>query len=390
MQAIILVIDSLGIGELPDAHEYGDKGSNTLGHIYDAIPNASLPHLEKMGIKKALQLTSPNTSTDSESLKGSYGVMRELSPGKDTTTGHWELGGIILEKAFQTFPPASPSFPDALIKNFCQKINKGILGNEAASGTEIIMRLGSEHLQTGKPIVYTSADSVFQIAAHEEIIPITELYDMCETARELCNPYQIARVIARPFIGSPGKFERTARRKDFSIPLPQKSILDHLKQNGVKTIGVGKIGNIFNEQGLTETFPEKGNQKCLEKTLHLLNHKSKTPTFTFVNLVDTDMIYGHRRDVNGYYQELQHIDSYIPKIKKLLAPDDLLIITADHGCDPTFRGTDHTREYVPLLVYQKTQPPANLGVRKTFADVAQSLTQFFNTPPMPHGESFLK
>ncbi len=273
---------------------------------------------------------------------------------------------------------------------FCWAIGSGILGNESASGTEIIERLGAEHMRTGKPIVYTSADSVFQIAAHEEVVATKRLYEICQAARGICDRFQIGRVIARPFLGSPGNFVRTERRRDFSIALPEPTILDSLSDAGVRTVAVGKIGDIFNQQGISENYPEKGNPKCLNRVLSLLKGRPEESFFMFVNLVDTDMIFGHRRDPTGYHEALAAIDVFIPRFVELMDEGDLLIISADHGCDPTFRGNDHTREYVPLLALRKGEPGKSIGVRESFADHAQSIAQFFSLSPLRAGESFIE
>ena len=392
MRAILIIIDSFGIGALPDADQYDDVEANTALHICQNIPNVQLNTLYKLGLGNCASLLGfelPGIPFNNKPM-ASYGVMAEKSPGKDTTTGHWEIAGIIISEPLQTFPPDYPSFPASLIDKFTKQIGKDILGNIAASGTEIINQLGKEHMETGFPIVYTSADSVFQMAAHDEIIPLQDLYSMCKTARILCNEFNIARIIARPFTGTPGNFTRTANRKDFSIALPSESVLDHLLKNNIETIGVGKIGNIFNEQGLKISYPVKGNKNCLEKTYELLlPNNTASSSFIFVNLVDTDMLFGHRRDTKGYYQELLHVDHWLEKIISRLSEDDLLIISADHGCDPTHKGTDHTREYVPLLVYHKKWAARNLQIRSSFADIAQSLAHYFKVPKIPNGVSFL-
>jgi phosphopentomutase len=317
-----------------------------------------------------------------------YGVMQERSPGKDTTTGHWEIAGITLDKAFATFPPDYPSFPKELTRAFEERTGREILGNKAASGTVIIEELGEEHERTGGLICYTSGDSVFQIAAHEEVIPVEDLYRICEIARELCDPYYVARIIARPFVGKAGAYERTTNRRDFSIALPRPSVMEIVQNQGVRTVGVGKIGDIFNELGLTESYHDKGNEACLDRTRSLLSAPSTGNELIFVNLVDTDMIYGHRRDVEGYFAAVSRIDDALDELLDLVRDEDLLIITADHGCDPTFRGTDHTREYVPLLSFGGGHCGKHLGIRDTFADIAQTLVQCFNIPEMPVGTGF--
>lgn len=387
----MIVIDSFGIGYLPDAEKYGDAGANTALHICQTVPDISLPNLQKLGLGNCSELLGnplPGVPAQDKPL-AHFGVMKERSPGKDTTTGHWELSGLVLDKPFHTFPPEHPSFPREILKPFCEKFGVDVLGNEAASGTEIIQRLGEEHMKTGNPIVYTSADSVFQIAAHEEVISIDKLYEMCRTARGLCDPWQVGRVIARPFIGEPGDFTRTEHRKDFSIALPGPSVLDILSENGIKTIAVGKIGDIFNEKGIAESHHDKGNPLCIKRTLKVLEEQRNESFFMFVNYVDTDMIWGHRRDPQGYYNALAEIDANLPAMLDLLDEGDLFIITADHGCDPTWRGNDHTREHVPLLAFRKGEPGRSIGVRESFSDAAQSIAHYFNTPPMRNGENFL-
>ncbi|MDC7127229.1 MAG: phosphopentomutase [Spirochaetales bacterium] len=391
MRATVLVIDSFGIGALPDAEKYGDTGSNTAMHICDnVIGGANWPNLQKLGLGNASMLLG-------NALKGcapvdaplaSFGVMKEASPGKDTTTGHWELAGIILDKAFPVFPAEYPSFPPELVADFEKAVGRKIIGNKAASGTVIIEELGAEHMKSGDLICYTSADSVFQIAAHEDIVPIDELYSICETARKLCDPYMVGRIIARPFEGQPGSFVRTSRRHDYSIALPEDSVLDYFRSNGIKTTAVGKIGDIFNQQGIDKSWPDKGNPACIERTLKLLSETPANDEFIFVNLVDTDMIYGHRRDIQGYHDAVKRIDDSLPQIIDLMTDGDLLVITADHGCDPSFKGTDHTREHVPMLYYIKGKEGSSLGVRETFTDLPASLTSFFGISPFKTGNSF--
>ncbi len=365
MDVVLIVIDSFGIGALPDAPLYGDEGANTALHICESIPESKWPFLTSLGLGNASEILGnplPGCPPVSAPL-ADYCVMAEKSPGKDTTTGHWELAGIILDKPFTTFPPDFPSFPKELTDAFLREVSSGYLGNFAASGTEIIKELGGKHLETGFPIIYTSSDSVLQIASHEDVIPAEKLYEMCRKARKICDPFMVGRVIARPFTGNKKDgFTRTEGRHDFSIDLPGKTALDRLQAAGVKTIGVGKIGDIFNRQGLSESFGVKGNKACLEKTLSLLSEtqekdkpagKENEDRFIFVNLVDTDMYYGHRRDVKGYFDAVTDADKGLEEIASLLDKGDSLIVTADHGCDPSFKGTDHTREYVPLLLYTK-------------------------------------
>lgn len=396
MRAFLLVIDSFGIGALPDAGDYGDTGSNTAVHIGQAVGGARWPRLTRGGLGNVAALLGaelPGVPAQARP-EASFGAMKEVSPGKDTTTGHWELAGFQLQTAFPIFPGAYPSFPPELLGRLETVSGLSFIGNKAASGTEIIAELGEEHLATGKPIVYTSGDSVFQIAAHEDVLSQEALYKLCEQARTICDDWTVGRVIARPFRGRPGAFERTSGRHDYSYRLPGDSILDHLRQHGVETISIGKIADIFNHQGIDVSFPDKGNPACLDRTLNLAQSHPTKPQFVFVNLVDTDMIYGHRRDPQGYHDSVASTDAALNAILGALHDDDVLLITADHGCDPTFKGSDHTREHVPLLVFRPGQSGVSLGVRESFADVAQSMAKFFGVPPYPsvgnpRGTSFL-
>jgi phosphopentomutase len=391
MRAIIIVIDSFGIGELPDAEMYGDAGSNTILHICETIEGEKWPFLKKLGLGNASLLLGnelPGCSAIQNPL-ASYGVLKENSPGKDTTTGHWELAGLELDAAFTTFPSEYPSFPQKLLEDFTRETGKEIIGNKAASGTAIIEELGKEHMETGKLIVYTSGDSVFQVAAHENIVPIEELYDICAKSRILCDQYNVGRVIARPFVGEPGNFTRTKNRRDFSIKYEGETIFDFLQKNGVNTVGVGKIGDIFLERGITDSYHDKGNDACMNRTEKLLSKPAAGDEFIFANYVDTDMHYGHRRDPKGYYDAVEKIDRHLGRLMEILREDELLVVTADHGCDPTFKGTDHTREYVPLLCYQKGSEVVNLGIRDQFSDVAASIVEFFGKSGYPRGISFL-
>ncbi|MCP4670102.1 MAG: phosphopentomutase [Desulfobacula sp.] len=391
MQAIVLIIDSFGVGALPDAENYDDKGANTALHICEAIPFEKWPCLKSLGLGNCTNILGtvlPGCEPVSNPL-ASFGVMAEKSEGKDTTTGHWELAGINLEEPFHTFPPEFPSFPEKLLQDLQSRTGHRILGNKSASGTKIIEELGPAHMEGKGIIVYTSADSVLQIAAHEKIVSVKELYRICNTAREICDRYNVGRVIARPFTGTKGNFIRTESRKDFSMEPPGETILDHLKTNGVETVGIGKIGDIFAHQGLDKSFHDKGNKACLDRTLACMKQKKGNDQFLFVNLVDTDMLFGHRRDIKGYCDAVQKIDDSLVNVIDLMSDSDLLIITADHGCDPGFKGTDHTREYVPLLVYKKKREVMNLKIRTSFCDVAQSLASFFNVPALRHGKSFI-
>ena len=395
MRAFLLVIDSFGIGALPDAAQYGDEGSNTAVHIGRAVNGVNWPNLTRLGLGNASRLLGQDLpgAPAQAAPAASFAVLREVSPGKDTTTGHWELAGFQLERAFPVFPPAFPSFPPELLDRLRAASGFEFLGNKAASGTQIIEELGAEHLRTGKPIAYTSGDSVFQIAAHEKVLTQEQLYRLCEQARKVCDDWTVGRVIARPFRGKAGAFERTSGRHDYSYRLPGPSILDHLRAVGVETVAVGKIADIFNHQGVDISHPDKGNPACLDRTLELARATPVRPQFVFVNLVDTDMVYGHRRDPRGYHDSVAATDRVLSDLLPLMKADDVLMITADHGCDPTFRGSDHTREHVPLLVYRTGQPGRNLGIRPSFADVAQTLAAWFGAPAYPldgppRGEAF--
>ncbi|HWQ70764.1 MAG TPA: phosphopentomutase [Desulfitobacteriaceae bacterium] len=381
-RVIIIVMDSVGIGELPDAVSYGDSDSNTLGNIARSLGGLRLPNLAKLGLGNITALAGV---LPEEKPRGSYGKMAELSAGKDTTTGHWELAGVILEKAFPTFPQG---FPAEFIRRYEEAIQRKVIGNEVASGTEIIQRLGPEHVRTGRPIVYTSADSVFQVAAHEEVIPLAELMRICALAREmLVGEMEVGRVIARPFLGVEGKYYRTANRHDFAVSPPYQTLLDHVQKRGLPVLAVGKIKDIYNGRGVTEFTLTKNNNDGIDKTLEYM--AQKRPGLLMTNLVDFDMLYGHRNDVQGYATALEDFDKRLPEILGALGPEDVLIITADHGCDPTTGSTDHSREYVPLLVYgQNLKQGLNLGVRQSFADVGATAAEILQTEPLRHGTSF--
>jgi phosphopentomutase len=381
---ILVILDSVGIGELPDAGRYNDQGSNTLANIATAMGGLHLPHLEKLGLGCIAPILGVRADINPI---GFYGKMNESSNAKDTTTGHWELAGIISEKPFMTFPDG---FPAAITAKFEEIAGRGFLGNIAASGTVIINDLGDEHVRTGRPIIYTSADSVFQIAAHEAIIPLPELYRICHEMRLFLNDYNVGRVIARPFIGENGNYSRTKNRHDYSIPLPQPTVLDALKSQGIQVCGVGKIGDIFDQQGISKSLPAKGNPACIHDTIELM--KQERRSFIFSNLVDFDMLYGHRNDTEGYARCLTEFDAALPEILAALQPNDLLLISADHGCDPTLKySTDHTREYVPLLAYTKLQTQGgSLGIRQTFADVAATVAEAFGLAATLPGTSFFR
>lgn len=367
-KAIVIVLDSVGIGELPDSYLYGDEGSNTLKNTALAVGGLDIPNMQKLGLGNIEEIKGVAKVTNAT---GNYGKMYEMSKGKDTTTGHWEMVGLILENSFPTYPTG---FPEDLIRRFEEKINRKVIGNKVASGTEIIKELGEEHIKTGYPIVYTSADSVFQIAAHEEVIPLPKLYEMCEIAREmLTGNHQVGRVIARPFIGEAGNFVRTANRHDYSVK-PNYNILDILLENELEVIGVGKIKDIYGGRGVSQSFPTKNNLDGINQIIDLL--KQDFSGLLFANLVDFDQLYGHRNDPYGYAEALAEFDKKLPEIIGALGNDDMLIITADHGCDPTTPSTDHSREYVPLLVYgHNLQANIDLGVRETFADLGQTVAE---------------
>ena len=383
-RVVLIVLDSVGVGELPDADRFGNKGSNTLGHVAQAVEGLSLPNLRWLGIGNIIDIKGVPPV---DKPWGAYGKMAELNHEKATTSGHWEIAGLILRKRFPTYPKG---FPEEVIKAFSKAIGRKILGNKKASGTVIIEEYASEHIETGKPIIYTSADSVFQIAAHEEVIPVEKLYEMCRIARKmLTGRYSVERVIARPFVGEPGYLVRTERRKDFSVFPPGATLLDRLKEKDYQVMGIGKIGDIFAGKGLTEEIHTKGNMDGVDKLILAMKEKDKG--LLFINLVDFDSLYGHRNNPEGYANALEAFDARLPQIVANLREDDLLILTADHGCDPTFPGTDHTREYVPLLVYgQRTKGDINLGIRKTFADIAQTIVELFTLKPFKIGKSFKK
>ena len=392
MKAVLIILDSVGIGSAPDAAEYGDAGASTLAHLAAASGGLRVPTLQAMGLGNIPGLLP---HTPKEKIEGvaatktptaSYGAMREMSDGKDTITGHWEIAGLEVDPGFHGFPPVN-SFPKDLIAAFEKETGRKLIGNKAASGTAIIDELGAEHMQSGALICYTSADSVFQIAAHEEVVPVPELYRYCEIARRLCDPLRVGRVIARPFVGQPGAFKRTENRKDFAYLPDEKTILERLVAKDIPVYAVGKIEDIYCHRGITESVHTGNNadsQALVEKWT-----KEKTSGLIMANFIDYDMVYGHRRDAQGYAKSLESTDQWLAKYLPLIGPGDMLILTADHGNDPTFKGTDHTREYVPLLVYRPGEPAENLGIRRGFYDVAQSLAQFFGIPAIPRGASFV-
>jgi phosphopentomutase len=380
----VIVLDGVGIGELPDAHEYYDEGSNTICNIAKAVGGLSLPNLQKLGLGCITSIYGVNPE---EQPQASFGKMKELSRGKDSTTGHWELAGLFVDTEFSYFPKG---FDKEIVKKFLDETGcTGILGNKPASGTEIIDELGEKHIQTGYPIIYTSADSVFQIAAHEKIIPLKKLYNICEITRNrvLTEPLRVGRVIARPFIGEPGGFTRTANRKDFSLDPPQPTVLDLLFSEGIVTVAIGKINDLFNYRGINvNEITRSNNEGCIK----LLDYADGiSGSFIFANLVDFDVYYGHRNDPAGFAKLLKEFDEFLPAFLEKLDESDRLVITADHGNDPTTPSTDHSREYVPLLYYRKNIPGKNLGIRNTFADAGKTVADFFNVANQLNGTSFL-
>ncbi len=382
-RVILIVLDGVGIGALPDADQYGDVGSDTLGHLSQTVKEMQLPTLKQWGLG---HLNSLEGIPPVPHPVGHFGKMAERSAGKDTVIGHWEMMGVITPIPFPTYPNG---FPPEVIGPFEAAIGRKVLGNKVASGTEIIKALGAEHMATGAPIVYTSADSVFQVAAHEAVIPPEQLWEICRIARELLKPpHQVARVIARPFIGEPGRFVRTDRRRDFSLAPPTETLLDRLCAASIPVVGIGKIEDIFSGRGISEAVHTHDNNDGLDQTIRFLDRTDAGLIFT--NLVDFDMLYGHRNDAVGYAKALVTLDQRLPEIVSKMREDDWLILTADHGNDPLFPGTDHTREYVPLLVFQKgIRSGRDLGIRSTFADLGQTLSELFEVGPLPVGESFL-
>ncbi len=381
-RAVVIVFDSLGIGALPDAALYGDEGSDTLDNLARAAGGVSLPNLSSMGLGLIEGVETVEAVLEPS---GSYGRMKERSAGKDTATGHWEIAGVITKRPLPTFPEG---LPKEMLERFSEITGYGWLGGMPASGTEIIERLGQEHLSTGKLIVYTSADSVFQIAAHEKLVPLEELYRVCALAREFLYGYNVGRVIARPFTGSPGSFKRTGRRRDWSMAPPVPTLLDHITGGGLEVAGIGKIGDIFCHKGLTEEIHTAGDPDGIDKTIEAIGRVKEGLIFT--NLVDFDTSYGHRNDAVGYARALERIDARLPEVMGALGPSDILFITADHGCDPTTPSTDHSREYVPLLVWGKSiKKGVSLGTRETFADLGQTIAGFLGVRGLQSGRSFL-
>lgn len=383
-RAILVVMDSLGVGELPDADLYGDIGSHTLDNTYKACGGLKIDYLESLGFGNIEGVKYLNKV---ENPMGAYGKLAERSRGKDTVTGHWEIAGVILDTPLNTYPNG---FSDDIINEFLEKVNKkGILGNCVASGTEIIERLGDEHVKTGYPIIYTSADSVFQIAAHEDVIPLDELYKMCEIARKmLVGDNIVGRVIARPFTGGNGKYTRTSNRRDYALDPFSKTMLEYLKEDGKEVACVGKIEDIYNHKGVTKAIHIKDNMDGVDQTLKYMDEVKEGLIFT--NLVDFDMLFGHRNDPKGYGNAIEELDRRIPEFFEKMTDEDILILTADHGCDPTTKGSDHTREYIPILVYGKNIKPVNIGIRNSFTDIGKSILDYFNIENEIDGESFIK
>ena len=383
-RAILIVLDSAGIGELPDAADFGDTGANTICNIWKKRGTLDVPNMKKLGLAHIDGCLLPK---EDEPLTGCYGKCAEQTHAKDTTCGHWEMAGLALDKAFKTYPNG---FPKELMDAFEARIGRGTLGNVVASGTQIIQELGDEHVRTGKPIIYTSADSVFQIAAHEEVIPLEELYRICEIAREmLVGEYLVGRVIARPFVGKDGNYKRTENRKDYAVEPFKDTILDGISGKGMDVVAIGKIEDIFCHRGITTVDHTKNNPDGIEATQRFL--EAGTGDFIFTNLVDTDMLYGHRNDYEGYGKALEYFDAHLPKMIGALNEGDILMVTADHGCDPTTPGTDHTREYIPLLICgPHIRHGVNLGVRRQFSDIGATIYSYLTGETWREGESFLK
>ncbi len=397
-RAIILVMDSFGIGATADAERFGDEGANTLGSIAreraasDAGP-LKLPNLARLGLFNASKESSgafpAGVDTDMDVI-GTYGFAEELSSGKDTPSGHWEIAGVPVLFDWGYFDNREQSFPQALLDELIERAGlPGVLGNCHSSGTTIVAELGEEHMRTGKPIVYTSADSVFQVAAHEETFGLDRLYELCDIARELVDEYKIGRVIARPFVGNDAaSFVRTGNRRDLTTPPHAPTVLDKLVEAGGDVISIGKIADIYAHQGITKKIKASGNAALFDATLEVLE-SAEDRSIVFTNFVDFDMLYGHRRDVSGYADALEYFDRRLPELIDAMRDDDILFITADHGCDPTWEGSDHTREHIPVIAYGAGLNPGSIGKRETFADIGQTIATFFKLPPMDYGTSFL-
>ena len=395
-RAIVLVMDSFGIGATADAHRFGDVGANTFGHIAETCAKEgrrlSLPNLGSLGLFNATEESCgvyPAGFDAVDEIIGCYGYAKELSSGKDTPSGHWEMAGVPVLFDWGYFTEATDTFPRELLQALIDQGDlDGVLGNCHASGTEIIAQLGDEHIATGKPIVYTSADSVFQIAAHEQAFGLERLLKLCDIARKLVDDYNIGRVIARPFITTNNGYERTGNRRDLAVPPPAPTVLDKLADSGGEVISVGKIADIFAHAGITKKIKATGNSALFDSTLSALANADDR-SIVFTNFVDFDSVYGHRRNVLGYADALEEFDLRLPELLDQLEADDLLVISADHGCDPTWPGSDHTREHIPVLAYGASVTPGSMGQRETFADIGQSLAEFFGLPSMDYGNSFL-
>ena len=401
-RAFILVLDSFGIGAAPDADKFGDVGSDTLGHIADwcaagntsddrpAAGKLSLPNMAQLGLGKAAELATgkePAGLEFSGDITGMYAACEELSFGKDTPSGHWEMAGVPVMFDWGYFPQEFPSFPEELITELCERCNlPGVLGNKAASGTVVLDELGKEHMESGKPIVYTSADSVFQVAAHEETFGLERLYEVCEVARELVDKYEIGRVIARPFLGDEGGFERTGNRRDYATPPHKPTLLEKLEAEGREVISVGKIADIFAHKGLTKKVKANGLEGLFDLSMKMQD-EAEDGSLTFVNFVDFDQTYGHRRNVGGYAAALEYFDKRLPEFTGRMQEDDIVILTADHGCDPTWPGTDHTREHVPFVAYGPKLKAGSAGVRRSFADIGQTIATHLGIAALEDGES---
>lgn len=382
-RAVVVVCDGLGVGAAPDAASFGDEGSDTLGHVLAAL-EVRIPHLVSLGLGN---LTPSFTGARNSSPEGAFGKMAERSAGKDTATGHWEMMGLVTATPFRIYPEG---FPEEIVRAFEERIGRQVLGNKAASGTEILKELGEEHLRTGRPILYTSGDSVFQVAAHEEVIPLEELYRICRVGYEIaCVQHGVCRVIARPFLGgSREEFKRTPNRRDFPVPPGGETLLDRLVAKGLAVFGIGKIEDIFTGRGITGAVHTKSDSDGIDRTLEAMSRVDRGLIFT--NLVDFDTLYGHRNDVAGYAANLEHLDGRVPELLRALGEDDVFILTADHGCDPSDTSTDHTREHVPLLVRgPRVRPGCPLGTRESFADLGQTLAENFGVASLAAGTSFL-
>lgn len=403
-RAFIILLDSFGVGATADANSYGDEGADTLRHIAEYCADGkankeavrqgplNLPNLTRLGLNGAAIASAgkpvPGLATDIV-IEAAYGCAAEVSHGKDTPSGHWEITGCPVKFDWGYFPPAYPSFPQSLLDELITLGNlPGVIGNKHASGTEIIAELGEEHEKTGKPIVYTSADSVFQIAAHEQSFGLKRLEELCLLARSLVDKYNIGRVIARPFAGEPGAYYRTGNRCDYSIPPPELTLLDKIVDAGGQVISVGKVSDIFAHRGITKKVKADGNMRLFDAFVKEVV-TAPDHSLVFLNLVDFDMLYGHRRDVIGYAKALEDLDKRLPEFEKLMQPDDIAVITADHGCDPTWPGSDHTRENIPVLIFGPKVKPASIGCRETFADIGQTLAKHLKITPLAYGVSFL-